>query len=113
MLCCIIRTKPPELLPLFRSRLQADLLARLFLVATEGESLADLARRLGVNPASVQREVERLERAGLVASRRVGKSRVVRPDPDSPVYAELRALVAKAYGPAPLLEQQLDEIEGV
>jgi predicted nucleotidyltransferase len=75
--------------------------------------VAELARRLGANPASVQREVERLEKAGLLTSRRVGNARIVRPDPDSPVYGELYALLAKAFGPAPLLETELSRVEGI
>jgi len=76
-------------------------------------SLAELARHLSANPATVQREVERLERAGLVASTRVGRTRLVRADPESAVYVEVGALVAKAFGPRPLLERQLAEVEGV
>jgi predicted nucleotidyltransferase len=101
------------LLPLFRSRLQAALLARLFLLAPDGESLAELARRLDADPASVQREVSRLENAGLLASRRVGNARIVRADPASPIYPELRALLEKAFGPAPLLEAELSLVPGV
>jgi predicted nucleotidyltransferase len=37
----------------------------------------------------------------------------VRPDPDSPLYRELRDLLAKAFGPAPLLELELARVEGV
>lgn len=37
----------------------------------------------------------------------------MRPDPDSPVYRELRDLLAKAFGPAPLLERELARVEGV
>lgn len=108
-----MRTTAPDLLPIFRTRLQADLLARLFLFEPEGESLAALARQLSADPATVQREAERLERVGILASDRVGRTRVVRVDPDSPVYAELRALVLKALGPAPLLARKLAEVEGI
>jgi DNA-binding transcriptional ArsR family regulator len=113
MIRCVIRTKAPALLPLFRSRLQAALLARLFLVADEGETLAELARQLDADPASVQREVDRLEGAGLLTSRRVGNTRIVRADPDSPVHGELAALLAKAFGPAPLLEAALARLGGI
>ena len=108
-----MRTSPPDLLPVFRTRLQASLLARLFLVAPSGESIAELARQLAADPATVQREVERLERSGILASSRVGRTRVVRVDADSPVYAELRALVLKALGPAPALARGLARVEGV
>ena len=79
----------------------------------DGESVAELARRLGVDPATVQREVTRLERAGIVSSRRVGNTRVVAADVGSPIYGELRGLLAKAFGPAPWLEAELSRIDGV
>jgi predicted nucleotidyltransferase len=82
-------------------------------LAEDGESLAELARQLGANAATVQREVERLEAAGLLTSKRVGRARLVRSDPDSPVHREVRDLLAKAFGPAPLLERELARIEGV
>jgi predicted nucleotidyltransferase len=93
--------------------LQAQLLAQLFLVATQGESVADLARRLEAHPTTVQREVDRLEVAGLLTSSRVGNVRLVRADPNSPIHRELRDLLAKTFGPAPLLEAELARVEGV
>jgi predicted nucleotidyltransferase len=110
---CVIRTTPPSLLPLFRSRIQGVLLARLFLEAEDGESLAELARQLDADPATIHREVDRLEAAGILTSRRVGAARVVRADPGSPIYSELRALLGKAFGPAPLLEKALSHVAGV
>lgn len=61
----------------------------------------------------MQREADRLEAAGLLTSRRVGNTRIVRPDPDSPIHTELAALLAKAFGPAPLLETALGRVRGV
>src|SRR2546423_7115904 len=108
-----MRTSAPELLPIFRTRLQSDLLACLFLLEPDGESLARLARQLRTDPATVQREAERLERSGILKSDRVGRTRVVRVDSASPVYPELRALVLKALGPAPVLARTLRQIEGI
>ena len=61
----------------------------------------------------MQREADRLEAAGLLTSLRVGNTRIVRPDLDSPIHAELAALLAKAFGPAPLLEAALARLRGV
>lgn len=100
-------------MPLFRSRTQGELLAHLFVTDEDGASIAELARRLGVEPSTIQREVERLELAGLVATRRVGSVRVVRPNTSAPIYPELVALLRKAFGPKPLLERALAAVEGV
>ena len=89
------------------------MLTELFLVTPHGASLAQLARRLGADPATVQREVTRLEAAGVLATERVGNARVARADTSSPIYNELHALLAKAFGPAPILEAALADVRGV
>lgn len=108
-----MRTEAPLLLPLFRSRGQARLLARVFLHPGERLSLNQLARELGLDPATVQREAERLEEAGILTSERIGRARLVRPNEDSPFYPELSGLVFKAFGPVPALRERLAGLPGV
>lgn len=103
----------PPLLPLFRSRLQGDLLAALLLVPDAEHTLTDLARRTGASLAAVQREVERLEGAGLLRSRRVGPARLVRADPGSPAVAPLTDLVALSFGPVQILAEEFDGVAGI
>jgi predicted nucleotidyltransferase/biotin operon repressor len=108
-----MRTEAPLLLPLFRSRGQARLLARIFLHPDDRLSLNQLARELGIDPATVQREAERLEEAGVLTSERVGTARLVRPNEESPFYPELSGLVFKAFGPMPVLRETLKRLAGV
>jgi predicted nucleotidyltransferase/biotin operon repressor len=108
-----MRTEPPLLLPLFRSRGQARLLARVFLHPNERRSLNQLAGELGLDPATVQREAERLEEAGILISERVGTARLLRPNQGSPFYPELSALLFKAFGPVPALRGRLEGLPGV
>ncbi|MEX0674712.1 MAG: helix-turn-helix domain-containing protein [Gaiellaceae bacterium] len=101
-------------LPIFRSNAQASVLATLFLAADErGLSLREVARRSRVAQSQAHREVTRLEEAGIVVSERVGKTRLVRPNPASPFREELAALVVKAFGPVPVLREQLGAVPGV
>ena len=100
-------------LPLFRSPEQERLLAELFVFAHEPLALSELARRTGTSVGGVHKEVERLERAGLVLSKTAGRSRLVEPDPSSPVYLELRGLLTKSMGPEPLLRDALSAIDGI
>src|SRR5712692_3616550 len=102
-----MRTEAPLLLPLFRSRGQARLLAHVFLHPEERVSLNQLARGLGIDPATVQREAQRLEEAGILTSERIGRARVVRPNEGSPYYPELSGLLLKAFGPVPVLRERL------
>jgi predicted nucleotidyltransferase len=108
-----MRTEPPILLPLFRSRGQAKLLARVFLHPEDETSLSELARELELDPATVHREAQRLEEAGLLRSGWIGRARVVRPNEESPYYPELAGLILKAFGPVPVLEERLRALPGL
>jgi len=101
-------------LPIFRSEGQARLLADLFLDENATwRSLSELARRAGLAPSTVLREVERLEASGLVETERVGNVRRVRADAGSRFHPDLRALVRKAFGPEPVLADRLGRIPGI
>jgi predicted nucleotidyltransferase len=56
---------------------------------------------------AVQRELTRLEAAGLVTANRVGKQKHYQANAGSPVFAELRALVLKTSGLADVLRETL------
>lgn len=107
-----MRTRIP-LLPLFRSRGQARLLARLYLGDPRPAPMRELARELGLAASRVHAEAERLEDAGLIVSERVGGQRFLRPNGTSPYYPELHGLLVKAFGPVPILESLLAEIPGI
>ena len=99
--------------PLFRSDGQARLLAELFLSGAEELNVRELAGRVGLSYATAHREVERLLEAGLLAERRVGQARLVRPDVSSPLAAPVRELLLVSAGPVPLLRAELGEVPGV
>lgn len=110
----MMRTAAPAPLPLFRSEGQARLLARVFLgYGRAEEPLAAIARELELDPGGVSREATRLEQAGLIRSRRVGRQRYLRPNTESPYYQPLRDLLARAYGPPRLIGQALARLEEV
>jgi DNA-binding transcriptional ArsR family regulator len=88
-------TAAPELLPIFRSETQAQLLAEVFFGRPASGS--ELARRLGLSQPTVARELARLAEAGIVTMEEVGRAKVVRPA-DAPYTEALRQLVAYAAG---------------
>lgn len=100
-------------LPIFRSPEQERVLAELFLFAREPLTLSELAGRAQTSMGGVHKEVERLEAAGLVTSTTSGRSRLVEANQASPVYGDLRGLLTKTLGPAPLLREALSGIDGV
>lgn len=100
-------------LPIFRSPEQERLLAELFLFIPHPISITELAKRTGTSVAGAHKEIERLEKAGLVTSAFAGRSRLVEADRTAPVYQDLRGLLAKTLGPEPLLRTALSELDGI
>jgi predicted nucleotidyltransferase len=113
---CIVqdmqKTGPPPLLPLLRSRLQAEVLTLVLLNPDTEWTLTELAARVGSAVSSVQREIVRAERAGVMASRRIGKTRVVTAAP-SPLTAPLTELLLRSFGPRQVLAEELANVPGI
>jgi DNA-binding transcriptional ArsR family regulator len=86
------------LAPVLRSETQARLLAALLLQPGREASIADVARETGSDPGNLHAEVERLVRAGILADRRVGRTRLLRAG-DSPLIRPLADLLVLGYGP--------------
>jgi len=84
--------EPPDAPPLLGSSVST---AMLILVAVLEESYpAELARLLGSSISSVQRTLDRLEREGLIATRKLGVRRVTL-NPLYPAANELKALLLR------------------
>ena len=66
----------------------------------------------GTGTGAVQRELARLEGAGLVTVTRVGRQKHYQANPKAPVYDELRALVLKTAGLADVLRAALAPLAG-
>lgn len=105
--------RPPALLPIFRSEHQLRLLGYLYVRAGKAFSIADLERQTGIPQQTISREVGRLVRAGLLASRTTGPLKLVSANEDSPYFPELRGLLLKALGPGVLITERLRRIDGI
>ena len=108
-----MRTSAPILFPLFRSRGQARLLSRLFVTDAADMPMTQLAKEIGMPASRVFAEAQRLEAAGLIRSRRVGNTRILEANPESPFQPELATLLLKAFGPVAVLEQALGDVLGI
>ena len=108
-----MRTAASRLLPIFRSDGQGRLLARVYLEPDRPAPIAGLARELGLDPGGLTREADRLERAGLVQSQRVGRQRLLHANTESVYYPELYGLLLKAFGPAAVIGRALGGIPGI
>ncbi|NYI75744.1 MarR family transcriptional regulator [Nocardioides panzhihuensis] len=107
-----MRNQAPVLAPLFRSEAQALLLSELLLTAEE-LSMTDLAERAGLPYPTVHREVGRLLEAGLLVDRRVGRTRLIRGNEQSPLLAPTREILLTVTGPVVLIREALAGIGGV
>ena len=101
------------LVPLLRSRAQAEILTAVLLDPEREWSLTELADRIGPSLATVQREIQRAEEAGVVRSRRVGNTRLVRAAKDGPLTAPLTELLLRALGPVHVLAGALAGVRGI
>lgn len=81
-----------------RSSTEARLLA--LLTSTPGQEIhtRELVRRASGTPRPVHLALEKMERQGLIQSRRVGPLRMWHMDPAHPLYPSLRELYARTIG---------------
>lgn len=100
-------------MPVFRSTLQALLLALVLSAPERTFTVAGLAKALDADLATVSRETTRLVNAGVLREERHGRTRILSADTESPVYEELTSLAIKSFGPAHLAHDTFAGISGV
>jgi hypothetical protein len=108
-----MRSDPPPLMPIFRSRQQADLLTRLFLHPDRDHTVTALATQLAVPLTSAHRELQRLEEAGLLTGRQVGRSRLLQANLSHPAATALTQLLLVTFGPQPVLAEEFSDVAHV
>jgi hypothetical protein len=91
---------------------QAEMLTLVLLNPGREWTMTDLASRVGSAVSSVQREVVRAEQAGVMSSRRVGKTRLVTAA-RSPLTGPLTELLLRSFGPRQVLAEELADVPGV
>jgi len=108
-----MRREAPPLLPIFRSRHQADLLAILLLHPDQDYTLTELARRLNVPLSTLHTEAQRLIDAGLLTVRTVGRARLLRANVANRLIAPLTHLLTLTFGPHIVLAEVFAAIPGI
>ena len=91
---------------------QQRVLALIFGNADRTFYANELIRLAGSGSGAAQRELAKLERAGLVTVTRVGNQKHYRANADAPVFASLRELILKTAGLADVLRSSLASIGG-
>ncbi len=73
----------------------------------------DLAERLSIDPSNLSKELGRLEREGLFRSEVSGRQKYFQLNREYPIFDEVRKIVTKTVGAAPLITQTLKRIERI
>src|SRR5262249_8398516 len=107
-----MRSSAPALLPVFRSRLQADILAALLLNPGREYSLTELAQRFGAPLSTVHGEVKRLTEAGLLRRRNIGRSALVQANRGNRLVEPLTDLLFLSWGPLQVVADEFAELDG-
>jgi hypothetical protein len=105
-------TIEPSLLPVLRSRGQAEILCAVLTNPNREWTLSELAKVSGQSLPTVQREIERAEAAALVESRRLGRQRLVKAGP-TPIAIMLANLLLMSYGPRFVIAEEFAGIKGI
>jgi DNA-binding transcriptional ArsR family regulator len=103
----------PTLLPVLRSQQQGEILALLLGDPDLELSLTEVSNRTGAPHPSVHREIQRAQQAGLVTSRKVGNTRLVRANTASPYYAGLADVLTRSFGIPAVLSEALRAVAGI
>jgi len=107
------RRPAPSLLPILRSQQQGEILALLLGDPALELSLTEIAARTETPHPSVYREIQRAEQAGLVTTRKVGSTRLVRANTASPYYSGLAEVLTRAFGVPAVLAEALRPLSGI
>lgn len=103
----------PPLLPVFRSRLQGEILA-LTLPDPDREWTVDaLAKRTGEPYQTVAAEVRRLQHAELLNATTVGRTKLLSANHASPYLRPLSQLATMAFGPPAVIADEFDQVGGI
>jgi len=97
-----------SLLDIVSSKRKAEVFRLLFGVNGRNYHLRELARQSGLAVRTVQQELAKLAKAGLIIAHRDGNRIYYEANRDNPVYADLRNIVVKTNGLAGVLKQTLE-----
>jgi len=98
---------------LFSSKTRVDIL-RLFFTRDGGKFyVRQIARDIGRDISGIKRELDNLERVGLLISEKVGNLRYYSVNRDSAIYPEIRGLVGKTVGVQGALRSALKGLGGL
>ncbi|HSB71382.1 MAG TPA: winged helix-turn-helix domain-containing protein [Candidatus Methylomirabilis sp.] len=98
---------------LFSSKTRVHLL-RLFFTHSESRFyVRQVARELGRDISGIKRELDNLEKAGLLVSDKVGNLRYYTVNKSAAIYSEIKSIVAKTVGVQGAMAEALRKLSGL
>ncbi|MBI3429946.1 MAG: ArsR family transcriptional regulator [Actinobacteria bacterium] len=101
------------LAPFLRSQTQGIILASILSEPDVEFSLSELAKKANKSQPTIWREIDRAQKAGLVTTRKVGNSILVRADQSSRIYKPMREIMVAAFGAPAIVAEEFANIHGV
>jgi predicted transcriptional regulator with HTH domain len=83
---------------LFSSSIRADVLSLLLNSPDEQFYIREIAKLLRKNPSGVKRELDNLEKMGIVNSEKIVNLKYFQANKESPLFSELKNLITKSLG---------------
>ncbi len=104
---------PTSLFGFEKSKARRALVALFFSNPEQEYFPRQLERLSGIFVGNLQKELIKLESAGLLGSRRLGKLKLYKLNTKHPLYPELKGVVAKTLGLEEMIRRALTKLEGV
>lgn len=101
------------LLRLFASRTRVDLLTLFFSHPDRRLYVRQISRELKRDISGIKRELDNLEKAGVVTSEKIGNLRYYSVNRSSPLFPEIKGIIAKTAGVQTVIKEALERIEGI
>ena len=92
------------------SKTQQKVLGCLYTDPDRSFYVNEIVQRAGMGIGTVQRELEKLSKAGILTVRKIGNQKHYQANRESPIFEELYALVLKTFGMASALRKTLETL---
>ncbi len=98
---------------IFSSRTRVDILRHFFTHPDNRYYVRQIARDLRRDISGIKRELDNLEKAGLLVSDKVGNLRYYTANKSSAIYSEIKGIIGKTVGAQAALSNSLAGLSGV
>lgn len=95
---------------LITSKTRIRILMRLFLNPARHAYLRELASEFDASPSQIKSELEKLNKAGLLNSKKNGRQLLFSANDNHPIFKELHSIVKKSLGMNHILESILERL---